>query len=209
MNIFSKYINAYYKVKTRDSSTNIIYREDFIISMNQKQIGTVLIVLGILLSIFTYTAKIREDRNIDAIISIQGGSCYLPDGTCLHEDRSFALYIFGGILSASLIVLGLYLIFFDKTAKILEKQREEFKEEVKESKKTKEFDAFLEGFSDDEKKVIKTIHSQEGIQQSTLRYKTGTSKTGLSLMLKDLEERGIITRTLDGKTNKVYLRKKF
>ena len=177
--------------------------------MNQKQIGIVLVIIGILVGVLTYSAKINEDRNIASIIIAQGGSCYLPDGTCLHEDRSYALYIFGGILAASLIILGLYLVFFEKTQQTLEKQRKEFAEEVKEAKKTKEFDAFLEGFTDDEKKVINAVHSQEGIQQSTLRYKTGMSKAGLSILLKNLEEREIISRMLDGKTNKVFLKKKF
>lgn len=177
--------------------------------MNKKQIGIVLIIIGILLAGITLVMKIREDNSINAIILIQGGSCYLPDGTCLHDDRSFLPYILGGILSASLIILGLYLIFFDKTEKILEKSREEFKAEIKESKKAKEFDAFLEGFTGDEKKVIESVHLQEGILQSTLRYKTGLSKTGLSLLLKSLEEREIISRTLVGKSNKVYLKKKF
>lgn len=177
--------------------------------MNQKQIGIILIILGIIISGFVYVAKVREDRNIDAIITIQGGSCYLPDGTCLHEDRSYALYIIGWVISAALIILGSYLIFFNRTEQILEKQATELKHEIKESKKTKEFDAFLAGFNADEQNVIKAINAQEGIQQSTLRYKTGMSKTGLSLLLKSLEERDIIKRTLDGKTNKVYLRKKF
>ena len=177
--------------------------------MNKKQIGIVLIIIGVILAGTTYIMKVREDNSINAIISIQGGSCYLPDGTCLHEDRSFLPYILGGTLSAAIIILGIYLIFFDKTEKILEKSREEFKAEVKESKKAKEFEAFLEGFTDDEKKVIEAIHAQEGILQSTLRYKTGISKTGLSIMLKSLEERDIITRTEEGKSNKVFLRKKF
>lgn len=177
--------------------------------MNKKQIGIMLIILGIIIAGFTFLMKIREDNNINAIIAIQGGSCYLPDGTCLHEDRSYLPYILGWIISAALIILGIYLIFFDKTEKILEKSREDFKTEVKESKKAKEFDAFLEGFTDDERKVIESIHNQEGILQSTLRYKTGLSKTGLSIMLKSLEEREIIKRIEEGKSNKVYLKKKF
>jgi hypothetical protein len=177
--------------------------------MNKKQIGILLIIVGIIVGGFVYVAKIREDNNIKTIISLQGGSCYLADGTCLHEDRDYTLYIIGGILSAALIILGSYLIFFDRTEKLIEKQAKVLTDELKESKKTKEFDAFLSGFSGEEQKVIKAVNAQEGIQQSTLRYKLGVSKTGLSLLLKSLEEKEIISRKVSGKTNKIYLRKKF
>ena len=177
--------------------------------MNQKQIGIMLIIIGVIIAGFTFIAKIREDKQIETIITLQGGSCYLPDGTCLHEDRDYTLYIIGFVVSAAILVLGIYLIFFNRTEKMIEKQATELKKELSESKKIKEFDAFLSGFTDDEKKVVEAVHNQEGILQSTLRYKTGMSKTGLSLLLKSLEERGIITRTEEGKSNKVFLKKKF
>lgn len=181
--------------------------------MNQKQIGIILIIIGILLAIFVYYSKIREDKNIDEIIMAQGGSCYLPDGTCLHEDRDYTIYIIGGILSGALILLGLYLLIFDKTQQTLAKQHLEVSHALKEAKRNEkskdEFNAFLSGFKEDEQKILKAIREQEGIQQSTLRFRTGMSKASLSLMLKSLEERQIISRKENGKTNNVYLRKKF
>ncbi len=153
-------------------------------------------------------AKDREDRYINNFIHSEG-TCFLEDGTCLHEDRDYTLYIVGWILSASLIILGVYILAFDHASKAILKKQEEITQDLKEVKKKDEFKAFLTGFSSDEQLVLKSIREQDGIKQSTLRYKTGLSKTGLSLILKDFEEREIITRKESGKTNEVYLRKKY
>jgi uncharacterized membrane protein len=177
--------------------------------MNQKQIGYIIIILGILIIILTLQSKEKVDQSIDIIIEIQNGSCYLEDGTCLHQDRSYTSYIFGWITAASLIILGIYLLFFDRTENLIKAQRQELTKELSESKKTKEFDAFLTGFSNDEKKVLTAINNQDGIKQSTLKFRTNLSKTSLSLILKDLEKSDVIKRKKSGKTNEVYLVRKF
>ena len=180
--------------------------------MKQKQIGIILIILSLVLASFVFLSKLREDKNINEIIEVQEGSCYLADGTCLHEDRDFTLYIFGYALSLVLFAFGLYLSIVDKTQEHLEKQTLAVSKALADAKKYEkekdEFGAFLQGFSDEEQKILKSVKEQEGIQQSTLRYKTGLSKTALSLLLKSLEERKIINRKAEGKTNKVYLRKR-
>lgn len=179
--------------------------------MNQKQIGTILLVVGILLAGLVYVIKYNEDTVINEVI-MQQGSCFLQDGTCLHESRNMSFYVFGWIISAVLMVLGAYLMF-DKTQQVLAEHQVKVSSALKEAsekeKEKDEFKAFLSGFTEDEQKVIKAIHEQDGIQQSTLRFRTGMSKTSLSLMLKSLEDREIISRKVSGKTNEVYLRKKF
>lgn len=181
--------------------------------MNQKQIGTILIIVGLLLVVFLFMAKTREDAYIDILMQGNGGSCYLDDGSCLHEDRSFASYIFGGALAATLILFGLYLAFFDRTQEVLAKHQlklsNALESAAKQEKEKDEFSAFLAGFSVDEQKILKAVKEQEGILQSTLRFRTGMSKTTLSLILKSLEERELVSRKPEGKTNKVFLRKKF
>jgi len=179
--------------------------------MDNRQIGILLMIIGLVTGVFVAVSKIREDQDISLIVQ-KTGSCYLADGTCLH-DRSQIWFIFGGIIAASLLILGNYLVFFDKTHKqILEHEHKMISkiEEVKKIDKEKdEFKAFLAGFKDDEKRVLSAVHEQDGIEQSTLRYRTGISKTSLSLMLKNFEERELISRKQHGKTNKVFLRKKF
>lgn len=179
--------------------------------MNQKRIGIIVIIIGIVLSGFTLIIKNREDLHINSYIEDKG-TCFLPDGTCLHAQRDLTIY-FGFLLSAGLIILGLYLIFFDKTQKVLAEHQIKVSNALEEASKRErdnaKFDAFLGGFKEDEKTILKAIKEQDGILQSTLRYRTGMSKTSLSLTLKSLEEREIISRTIHGKTNQVFLRKKF
>lgn len=180
--------------------------------MNQRQIGLTMLIIGILLVIFLSISKAQEDRYMERVMELNEGSCILDDGTCMHRE-SFQKYIFGGTIAFTLVILGVYLMFFDKTQKMMQRQQQELtkalKEAREEEKNKDEFKAFLSGFDEDEQKVIKAIKEQDGILQSTLRYRTGMSKTELSLMLKKLEERKIISRKESGKTKEVYLRKRF
>ncbi len=177
--------------------------------MQNRRIGTVLIIIGLLATLMLYGMHLQEEQYIDTITDIQGGTCFLDDGTCLHADRDLSVYFLGGILASTLLVLGLYLRFFDRTPEMLMRQHREVSHALKAAKEKDEFKAYLGGFNENERKVLAAVHEQEGIKQSTLRYKTGIAKTSLSLLLKDLQERDIITRKEDGKTNKVFLRKKF
>ncbi|MBU0756634.1 MAG: MarR family transcriptional regulator [Nanoarchaeota archaeon] len=180
--------------------------------MNQKQIGIILIVIGIALTIFVFMAKEKEDKIIRQMV-MDKGSCFLDDGTCLHDDRDYSMYIFGWVISVSLLLFGIYLTFFDKTQQVLAEHQVKVSSALREAKKheTKNgrFNAFLSGFSEEEQTILKAIKEQEGIKQSTLRFRTGMSKTKLSLLLKSLEERNIISRKPAGKTNEVFLRKKY
>jgi hypothetical protein len=176
--------------------------------MNQKIIGTILLMVGIIITLFVFMVKDREDEYIANYVAVEG-TCYLKEDTCLHEDRDYMLYIVGWVISTSLFILGMYILLFDHTAKVIMQNQERITSQLREVKHRDEFKAFLSGFSADEQVVLKVIHEQEGIKQSTLRFKTGFSKTTLSLLLKDLESREIITKKETGKTNEVYLRKKF
>lgn len=180
--------------------------------MRQRYLGLFLILIGLLVGLFTVMMYLREDRLINEFV-MENGTCYLADGTCLHEDRSYTPYLIGLIGTIGLLTLGISLLLLDKTEALLHAQHREISSALKEAKvqekQKDEFKAYLSAFTEDEQKALLAIREQDGIQQSTLRYRTGMSKTALSLLLKDLEERGIITKKEAGKTNKVYLRKKF
>lgn len=83
------------------------------------------------------------------------------------------------------------------------------KEAKREERQKDEFTAFLAGFKDEEQTILKAVREQDGITQSTLRFRTGMSKAVLSQFLSSLENRGFISRKPSGKTKQVFLRKKF
>lgn len=176
----------------------------FFINMNAKSIGVVLIIVSILLASVTFFVKSQEDATINLLIS-ERDSCYLDDGTCLHDDRNYTPYILGWSLSLALLIFGIYLLFDKSQEKLMEHQKE-ISDSLSKVAEKDEFSAFLKGFNPDEQNVLNAVHEQDGILQSTLRFRTGIGKAKLSLMLKDLEEKGHVSRRKSGKTNKVYLR---
>ena len=191
--------------------------------MNQKTLGIFLIILGIALAGLFYKVKIDSEEQIQALIAAQGSveACFLEDGTCLHEKQN-NLFFVGEGFAVLMFALGLYLLFFDttkETKELVAKQSEQnvqiataLKQSVEEKKKDERFTAFLAGFSKDEQKVLTAIHDHEGddgILQSTLRYRTGLTKTDVSLILKRFEEKGYVSKKPEGNTNKVFLRKVF
>lgn len=180
--------------------------------MEQKTIGIIIIIFGIIIAGLVYFSQQREERYISNIIN-ETGSCYLSDGTCLHDDRDKSIYVFGWALSIALVMFGIYLGFVDKTQKVLTEHQIKVSAALGEAKKSENeksrFDAFIAGFTSEEQVILKAIKEQDGITQSTLRYRTGMTKTSLSLILSSLEKREIISRKESGKTKEVYLRKKF
>lgn len=184
---------------------------EVIFDLNQRQIGGIVIVIGILLAGFMVALKSQNDAEVEHYIAEQG-TCIDETGTCIHAKNA-TQYVFGWVLSLSLIILGIYLVFFDRTQATLAQQNIRVARALREAKRDEEkkdaFTAFLAGFKEEEQLVLKAVLEQDGIKQSTLRFRTGMSKATLSQLLASLEERDFVTRKPSGKTKEVYLRKKF
>lgn len=180
--------------------------------MNQKQLGLVLIIVGLVLAILVLLLKLQVESVLIEDYSAAHDTCITPEGTCLHTQTLIYAFIGWGIALA-VFLLGIYLYFFDTTQQYLMAQNAMIAQALKEAtKKTgtqEKFSSFLAGFTADEQKILTAIHEQDGILQSTLRYRTDLSKAMLSQLLAKLEDKGIVTRKTKGKSKEVFLKKKF
>lgn len=185
--------------------------------MDQRKLGIFLFLLGIALAGLFYRGKLDSEQQIQALIAATGDeeACFLEDGTCLHQEQS-KTFLIGEACALLIFALGVYLFLFDKTKELFALQAEQnvkiasaLKQAEEVKKKDVAFQAFLAGFDEDQQKVLKAIKEQDGILQSTLRYRTGLTKTDVSLILKEFEEKKYITKKPEGNTNKIFLRKMF
>ncbi|MEM3374312.1 MAG: MarR family transcriptional regulator [Candidatus Woesearchaeota archaeon] len=167
-----------------------------------KNFAFVVIFIGILLAVMLFMFKAREDYYINLYVKNEG-TCFLDDGTCLHENRNFLVYIFGSVLSVSLIALGIYFLFESKFKRnfIIEKNEESEKTEKEIIKKR-----ILDLLPDEKLVYDKIVESQGTIFQSELVEKTNYSKVKITRILDKLEGKGLIERKRRGMTNVVILR---
>jgi ribosomal protein S25 len=166
--------------------------------MEKKKIGIGLIIIGIFLILVLSYFKVKLDEIADLSMELTGGECISGDGTCIHEEsKALIPSIIGYSLSGVIILLGIYFSLFDRE-KLSNKEKPDSK-----------FDIILSALDESEQKVLKAVREQDGIQQSTLRFRTDLSKTKLSMVLKDLEKKNLVRKTVKGKTNLVFLKRKF
>lgn len=179
--------------------------------MNQRAVGITLIVIGVALAGLVYYMRVSDEATVEAFAE-KTGSCYVDDETCLHDQANVRSTV-GWVFSAALVVIGLILILMAKTDRLIAEQQAKVSSALEHAAKTEkdkdELKAFLAGFTPEEQKVLRAIREQDGILQSTLRFRTGMSKSTLSLMLGQFEKKGLISRKESGKTNKVFWRKVF
>ena len=179
--------------------------------VNYKSLGYILIVLGLLFIIPVFIFKVQVDNLTNEVMLATGGTC-IQEGKCLHEQSDLPMYV-GISLTVMMLALGLYLVFFERSKEAIEKIQKELIGSLKETKKKQDkdekFEFLLKALNEDEKKVIKAVREQDGIEQATLRIRTDMSKTKLSVVLTELEKKGLVSKIPEGKKNKIFLKSVF
>lgn len=177
--------------------------------MEHRKLGFVIIGFTILLAVVLAVYRVELEKSIlSKVISKEGSQCLHEGNICPYEELdnlTFPTYTAIAVL-VLMFGVGSYFSFFDSSQKEMEQLTTQLKEEERQEIKKETAFSML---SEEEQKIIQAIAEQDGISQATLKYRVGMSKTKLSLMLKELEERGMVHKEEDGKTNRIYLKKGF
>ena len=180
--------------------------------MDSKKLGFLIIFLGIAFGVVLSIFKIQLNQLTNALMASSGGSCFLQNGSCIYEQSNLPL-IFGVVLTVFTLCLGFYLMYFFKAVSSYETAHKDILNEIKSTKTAESgkerFNILLTGLDEHEKKVLIAVKDQDGISQSTLRYRTDLSKSQLSMVLSQLEKKGLISEIKKGKTNDIFLKKAF
>ena len=167
--------------------------------MENKKLGFVVLSISVLASILAFGFLNVLGRQTNAL------QCY-PTNECQRIESLLGLsHIAVGLISF-IGALGIYLLFFSTSEEaILKRLEEEKKMKIGENK----FELILKAMDENEKNVLKAIKEQEGITQSTLKYRTDLSKAKVSQILTDFEKKNLVKREAKGKTYSVYLIENF
>ena len=167
--------------------------------MENKKLGFVILSISAIASIVAFGFMGVLGRQTAAL------QCY-PTNECQRGESLVGLsHIAVGLISF-IGALGIYLLFFSTSEEAILKRLEEEKSMKIEQDK---FELILKAMDDNEKKVLKAIKEQEGITQSTLKYRTDLSKAKVSQILTGFEKKHLIKREEKGKTYAVYLAENF
>lgn len=173
-------------------------------------VGIIVLILVVILgfSTYIYTENLNAQRNIkiaSLLATPEYQHCLYDESTC-PQIESFQLPNYSPfIILVIVILLGVYLVRGDYLQQQILKELQ--KSEKKDSDKAI-LKLLLSVLKEDEIKVVLAIKEQPGITQNTLRLRTDFSKAKLSMLLKELENRKLIKKELDKKTNKLYLARK-
>ena len=167
--------------------------------MENKKLGFVILSISILASILAFGFMGVLGRQTTAL------QCY-PTNECQRVESLLGLsHVAVGLISF-IAALGIYLLFFSTSEEAILRRLEEDKDRKLEQNK---FELILKAMDENEQKVLKAVKEQEGITQSTLKFRTDLSKAKVSQILTDFERKHLIKRESKGKTYSVYLIENF
>jgi len=167
--------------------------------MENKKLGFVIVSFSIVASILAF--------GFMGVLGKQTGAlqCY-PTNECQRVESLLGLsHVAVGLISF-IAALGVYLLFFSASEDAILKRLEDEKHMKLEEDK---FGLMLKAMDENERKVITAIKEQEGITQSTLKYRADLSKAKVSQILTDFEKKNLVKREMKGKTYAVYLTENF
>ncbi len=168
--------------------------------MNNTKLGITVIVISLLFGalFFFLLSQLKQEQN-------QLG-CIAAKENCIQIESHISITNIGVGIIAATLALGLYLILFSKGEQAILKRLEEEK-----NKKLTEdtFSILLRAFDENEQSVLKTIKDQPGVEQNTLRLRTGLSKAKISQILTSLEKKRLIYREPKNKTLSITLSEEF
>lgn len=167
--------------------------------MENKKLGFVILLISIVAGIVALGFMNVLGRQTSAL------QCY-PTNECQRVESLLGLsHVAVGLISF-IGALGIYLLFFSTSEEAILKRLEEEKNMKIDQDK---FELVLKAMDDNEKKVLKAVKEQEGITQSTLKFRTDLSKAKVSQILTDFEKKHLIKREEKGKTYAIYLTENF
>lgn len=163
--------------------------------MESKKLGFLIIGMSIVLGFIMFSFMNK--------LSFQEEQLHCnPTGECKQVNSLLGLsHIAIGFISF-ILALGFYLLFFNRGEEAILKRLEEEKDTKLQEDK---FGVVLKILDENEKKIINAIKDQDGITQTTLRYRTDLSKAKISQVLGDFEKKNLIKRIQKGKTYSVHL----
>ena len=167
--------------------------------MENKKLGFVILSISVIASIVAFGFMGLLGRQTTAL------QCY-PTNECQRVESLMSLSNVAVGLISFIGALGIYLLFFSTSEEAILKRLEQEKSMKIEGDK---FELVLKAMDENEKRVLKAIREQEGITQSTLKFRTDLSKAKVSQILTDFEKKHLVKREVKGKTYAVYIAENF
>lgn len=167
--------------------------------MENKKLGMVILSFSAVAAILSFGFMNVLGKQTGAL------QCY-PTNECQRVESLIGLsHIAVGLISF-VAALGIYLLFFSTSEEAILKRLEDEKNMKIEQDK---FELVLKSMDENERRVLRAIKEQEGITQSTLKFRADLSKAKVSQILTDFEKKHLVKREEKGKTYSVYLMENF